>query len=318
MLIVTGGAGFIGSNLIHALNRAGHDEIAVVDEFRDADAFRNLNRCRFRELRRPGEFLAGFEAGEWPAVEAVLHQGACSSTTEKDGRYLLETNIDFTRRLLAACQRRRVRLLYASSASVYGDGADGFVDDRPECEYPLNGYAFSKWVVDREVRALLAAGTPAAQVVGLRYFNVYGPQEWHKGGMCSPVLHFHRQIGEHGALRLFAGSEGFRRDFIHVDDVCAVNLHFLRRPQVSGIFNCGTGEAHSFAEVADAMLPHYPGARREEIPFPPHLKGKYQAYTCADLRRLREAGFTRGFLPLALGVRQYVELLRSRHGGYLP
>lgn len=314
MIIVTGGAGFIGSNLVRALNRAGHDDIVVVDNLQNADKCRNLNRCRFIDLIDKRALMARLTGLR--QVRAVMHQGACSSTTEKDGRYLLENNIDFSKTLLAWCQEQGAQFIYASSASVYGDGVDGFRDDEPAAEYPLNGYAFSKWVFDAHVRRLAPA--LRHQVVGLRWFNVYGPQEHHKGGQCSPVLHFHRQLSDSGRLQLFAGSDGFRRDFVHVEDCCAVALHFLARPATSGIFNVGTGEARSFGDVARLMLPHYPGGTIAEVPFPDHLRGRYQAYTCADLTRLRAAGFTAAMRPIEAGVPDYVGLLRSRHAGYLP
>jgi ADP-L-glycero-D-manno-heptose 6-epimerase len=314
MIIVTGGAGFIGSNLVRALNRAGHEDIVVVDNLTNADKCRNLNRCRFIDLIDKRDFLSRLPT--FRGVRAVMHQGACSSTTEKDGRYLLENNIDYSKRLLAWTQEINAAFIYASSASVYGNGDDGFLDDRPACEYPLNGYAFSKWVFDAHVRRL-ASGF-RAQVVGLRWFNVYGPHEHHKGGQCSPMLHFHRQLTSDGKLKLFAGSDGFHRDFVHVEDCCAVAMHFLVNPHVSGIYNCGTGTARSFAEVAQLMVARYPGASIDEVPFPEQFKGKYQAYTCAELTRLRAAGYSKPFLPLEQGLASYVDLLRSPNAGYLP
>jgi ADP-L-glycero-D-manno-heptose 6-epimerase len=313
MLIVTGGAGFIGSNLVHALNRAGRSDIIVVDDCKDADAFRNLNRCEFLDLVASDDFISRLD--DFADCEGVFHQGAISATTEKDGRALLRNNIDTSKRLLAWTQAKAIPFLFASSASVYGNGDDGFHDDTPGCEYPLNGYAFSKWLFDRHVRRL--AGTFRSQVVGLRYFNVYGRQEWHKGGMCSPVLHFHRQIAAEGRLKLFAGSDGFRRDFVTVEDCCAVNLWFWTHPQISGIFNCGTGQVASFAEVAHLVAAEHPTARIEEVPFPDHLKGKYQAYTCADLTRLRAAGYDAPFTPVSVGVPAYARSLKGPAGGYL-
>jgi ADP-L-glycero-D-manno-heptose 6-epimerase len=211
-----------------------------------------------------------------------------------------------------------VRLIYASSASVYGNGERGFSDDEADAEHPLNGYAFSKWVFDCHVRRLAAAGVLRQQVVGLRYFNVYGPQEWHKGDMCSPILHFHRQIQAEGKLKLFAGSDDFQRDFVTVEDCCALNAFFLDHPALSGVFNCGTGSARSFADVARLMVARYPGAAVLEVPFPNHLKEKYQSYTCADLRKLRAIGYDRSFTELDDGVAAYVDLLRSPARGYLP
>ncbi|MEK7415973.1 MAG: ADP-glyceromanno-heptose 6-epimerase [Planctomycetota bacterium] len=311
MIVVTGGAGFIGSNIVRALNRAGEARIVVVDNLENVDKHRNLNRCKFIDLIDKRDFL--HRLPNLTEVTAVLHQGACSATTERNGRYLLENNIDWSKHLLAWAMARNVPFIYASSASVYGDGSDGFREDEG-CEYPLNGYAFSKWVFDEHVRRI--APHARSQIVGLRYFNVYGPQENHKGSMASVLYHFYHQLAEHGEIRLFAGSDGFRRDFIHVDDCVAMNLHFLARPQVSGIYNCGTGVARSFAELAAAFCVERPGTRVATIPFPHALKGKYQAYTCADLSRLRASGYTAPFIQLEEGVRRYLAQLDTTGGWY--
>jgi ADP-L-glycero-D-manno-heptose 6-epimerase len=195
---------------------------------------------------------------------------------------------------------------------VYGNGEDGFSEER-RCEYPLNGYAYSKFIFDQYVRRLLPTFT--APVIGLRYFNVYGPQETHKGRMATVVYQFHKTLSSDGKLELFEGSDGFKRDFIHVDDVVAVNLHFLQKPK-SGIFNVGTGVAESFLRIADIMVPLYAGGKVTTKPFPESLKGKYQAYTCADLTALRASGFTQSFIPLERGVASYVALLKSNQGHY--
>jgi len=301
MLVITGGAGFIGSNLVHALNAAGRDDLVIVDDFTDGDKCRNLARARFLDLWDRDDLP--WRLDDLDDVDAVLHQGACSSTTETDGAFLLRNNIDYSKHLIRWCLEHEVPCLHASSASVYGDGERGFRED-PDCEEPLNPYAFSKWVIDQWIRRLPAS---ASQLVSLRYFNVYGPNEAHKNGQFSPMMHFHRQIAEHGEIRLFAGSEDFRRDFIAVDDVCAVVLWCLEHPEVSGIANCGTGEAR-------IMQGHYAGAAITEVPFPPHLEGKYQAFTRADISVLRSWGYTRPFTTLEAGIGDYVAILQ-RDGG---
>lgn len=313
-IIVTGAAGFIGSNLIKALNDAGYDNIVAVDSFLDADQFRNLTCCRFTDLLTADAFLRARDKFTDSAI--VFHQGAISSTTERDGLKLLQSNFEYSVSLLAWCQENGIRLIYASSAAVYGDGDRGFSADDAKCERPLNGYASSKWMIDQRVRSLLAT-KPRTQVVGLRYFNVYGRQELHKGGMCSPILHFHRQLTANTTLRLFHGSESYYRDFVSVEDCCRVNLFFLAHGGASGIFNCGTGDAHSFRDVADAMLPLYPNGSVEYVPFPEHLKGKYQRFTKADLGSLRRVGYAAPFTPMRQGVIDYVRCLLSQSGGYI-
>jgi ADP-L-glycero-D-manno-heptose 6-epimerase len=301
--IVTGGAGFIGSNLVKGLNARGISDILVVDDLTQGDKHRNLDGLSFSDLVDYRDFRARMPA--FGGVDAILHQGACSDTMQSDGRFMLDVNYEYSKELLAYALAKRVPFLYASSASVYGDGSAGFREE-PACERPLNVYAFSKLLFDRWVRR--HAARPESPVVGLRYFNVYGEREWHKGRMASVVYHFHNQITATGSLKLFAGSEGFRRDFICVQDVVDVNLHFLDRT-VSGIFNCGTGDARSFQELADIVARERRGARIESVPFPAALQGKYQAFTQADLARLREAGCTKAFTTLDAGVGAYLRSL---------
>src|SRR5262249_39320080 len=310
MIVVTGGAGFIGSNLVRGLNRRGVDDILVVDDLEAGDKHRNLNALRFRDFVDYRDFEARLDAFRSAKVEALFHQGACSDTTEKNGRLMLRVNYEYSKALLAFALGR-CPFLYASSAAVYGDGSRGF-EEREECEEPLNVYAFSKFLFDRHVRAL--APPARTQVAGVRYFNVYGPQENHKGKMASVVFHFHQEITAGKPLALFEGSENFRRDFVYVEDAVALNLWLWERPAVSGIFNCGTGKAESFLALAQATARHYPGARIERIPFPAELRGKYQAFTQADLSALRRAGCEHEFAPLAEGVRAYVEVLKASGG----
>ncbi|MBM3975408.1 MAG: ADP-glyceromanno-heptose 6-epimerase [Planctomycetes bacterium] len=312
MIVVTGGAGFIGSNLVRGLNARGLRDILVVDDFEDGSKHLNLNGCQFADLIDYRDFRKGVWELDSSQIELVFHQGACSDTTERNGRFMLEVNYEYSKELYSYCVENDVRLVYASSAATYGDGKRGFREE-PACEWPLNVYGFSKMAFDRWVRAQGATG---AQVAGLRYFNVYGPQENHKGRMASVVFHFHKQIQAQNELRIFEGSEGFVRDFVHVDDVVALNLWLLDHPKVSGVFNCGTGKPESFLKLAEETARHYAGARIATIPFPADLVGKYQAYTCADLARLRAAGYSGSFRGLAEGVASYVRVLKES-GGYL-
>jgi len=324
--VVTGAAGFIGSRLVAALNRKGISEILAVDNLENVDKVPNLVGCEIEDYLDKREFIARLEAGQFDgAVEAVLHQGACSDTMAADGRYVMENNYRYSRALLDWCQEEEVPLVYASSASVYGAGAAGFREERA-CEAPLNVYGYSKFLFDQHVRRTLPAR--AAQIVGLRYFNVYGPNEAHKGRMASVAYHAWHQLAAEGRVKLFVGSGGFgdgeqRRDFIHVDDVVQVNLHFLEQRERSGIFNCGTGRAQTFNELAAAVINAARGTRAlapelaaqkliEYVPFPPRLAARYQSFTEADLTQLRAAGYDGEFMDVAQGVAAYVkERLRA-------
>jgi ADP-L-glycero-D-manno-heptose 6-epimerase len=310
MIIVTGGAGFIGSNLVRGLNARGIDDVLVVDDLEDGEKHLSLNSLEFVDFVDYRDFEEHLEEFVELDVEAVFHQGACSDTMETDGRYMLETNYEYSKRLLAACLGR-CPFLYASSASVYGDGEAGF-REVPDCEYPLNVYAFSKFLFDRWVRRVLPEAS--TQVVGLRYFNVYGPQENHKGRMASVVFKFHRQLQAGSKLQVFEGSEDFRRDFVWVGDAVDLNLWFYDHPEKSGVFNCGTGRAESFLALAEAVAALYPGAEIDTVPFPPELAGKYQGYTQADLTELRAAGYMREFADVRAGVERYVAVLKGSDG----
>ncbi len=321
--IVTGAAGFIGSKLVEGLNRRGITEVIAVDNLAQADKFRNLAGCEIADYIDQAELPARLELLEG-SVEAVLHQGACSDTMETDGRYMMENNYAYSRRLLEWCQDEEVPFLYASSAAVYGRGPD-YREERA-CERPLNIYGYSKVLFDQLVRARLPEAT--AQIVGLRYFNVYGPNESHKGRMASVALHAYQQLHAEGKVKLFVGSDGYRdgeqrRDFIYVDDCVAVNLWFLERRGVSGVFNCGTGRAQTFNRVAVAVINAVHGTQAtlqdlvgkgliEYIPFPQALVGKYQSFTEADLTRLRAAGYPGEFATVEQGVSAYVKQLQGQ------
>jgi ADP-L-glycero-D-manno-heptose 6-epimerase len=321
--IVTGAAGFIGSKLVAGLNRRGITDVIAVDNLAHADKFRNLAGAEIADYLDQAEFIANLERLEG-SVAAVFHQGACSDTMETDGRYMLDNNYAYSRRLLEWCQEEEVPLIYASSASVYGAGPD-FREER-RCEKPLNVYGYSKFLFDQYVRRIL--GTRNAQIAGLRYFNVYGPNEQHKGRMASVAYHAYQQLRGAGKVKLFVGSGGYangeqRRDFVYVEDVVDVNLWLLERRDVCGVFNCGTGRSQTFNELAAAVINAVQGTRLpvkemvqknliEYIPFPAGLADKYQSYTQADVTRLRAAGYTREFRPVEEGVAAYVAELQSK------
>lgn len=322
--IVTGAAGFIGSNLVKALNARGENNIIAVDNFKNADKFKNLVDCEIADYLGKEEFLAKLKEGYFDGlVRAVLHQGACSDTMESDGRYMMENNYQYTLELLNYCQNEEIPLLYASSASVYGGGSV-FKESR-EFESPLNVYAYSKFLFDQIVRRRWHKRS--AQIVGLRYFNVYGAREQHKGRMASVAFHFFNQFRAEGKVKLFAGCDGYAdggqlRDFVSIEDVVKVNMYFLDNPQKSGIFNLGTGQAQSFNDVAAATINTLRSKDGKSalslaelgeqglisyIPFPDALKGKYQSYTQADISALRGAGYSEAFLTVEQGTARYVE-----------
>jgi len=315
MIIVTGGAGFIGSNLVRGLNLRGERDIFVVDNLQNGRKFRNLSDCEIADYADKEEFFLDLERGHKPrrTPRAVFHQGACSNTMEWDGRYMMRNNYYYSKLLLHYCLAERIPFYYASSASVYGSGPR-FVEER-SAERPLNLYGYSKFLFDEYVRLHLPeAHSP---VVGLRYFNVYGPREHHKQKMASVAFHLDGQVRETGEARLFEGSGGYgdgeqRRDFIYVDDVVAVNLWLLDHPKVSGIFNLGTGRSQSFNEVAQSVIAWHGRGKVRYIPFPPELAGSYQSHTQADMSRLRAAGYEAPFATVQEGVRAYLdELARS-------
>ena len=324
--VVTGAAGFIGSKLVEALNRQGVSEILAVDNLENAAKVPNLASLEIEDYLDKRDFLERLAAGQFDgAVDAVLHQGACSDTMQSDGRYMMENNYRYSMRLLEWCQDDEVPLLYASSAAVYGSGR-AFAEAHGN-EKPLNVYGYSKFLFDQQVRRRLEGAS--AQLVGLRYFNVYGPNEAHKGRMASVALHAFNQFMAEGRVKLFVGSGGYgdgeqRRDFIHVDDAVSVNLHFLANPHLSGLYNCGTGRAQSFNEVATAVINAVRESRGEQrlpagelaaqrlieyIPFPAPLAGKYQSYTQAGTAMLRAAGYAAPFMTVEQGVEAYARAL---------
>jgi len=311
MIVVTGGAGFIGSNLVKGFNDSGVNDILVVDDLEDGTKFRNLADCEIADYRDKDRWIEEVRtSGLTNGVRAVIHLGACSTTTEWNGRYMMENNYEYSRTLLHATMDAGVPYIYASSASVYGMGP--VFREAPENERPLNVYAYSKFQFDNYVRRHLAVARN--QIVGLRYFNVYGPREQHKAGMASVAFHLNNQLKEGDSVRLFEGSDGFadgeqRRDFVYVGDTVDVKLWLLDHPGVSGIFNLGTGRAQPFNDVANAVIDWHGRGEVRYIPFPDHLKGRYQSFTEADMNALREVGYMSEFLSVEQGVARYMEWL---------
>jgi ADP-L-glycero-D-manno-heptose 6-epimerase len=324
-IVVTGAAGFIGSNLVRALNARGERQIIAVDNLARADKIRNLADCDIADYLDKDEFVSRLVDGDFAYdISAILHQGACSDTMETDGRYVMRNNYRYSVSIVDHCQEQEIPFLYASSASVYGAG--GVFREERGCEAPLNVYGYSKFLFDQYVRNLERDRT--AQIAGFRYFNVYGEREQHKGRGSSVAFHFFNQFKSDGKVRLFEGSGGYpngeqRRDFVHVDDIVRANLFFFDHPERSGIFNLGTGRAQSFNDVATAVLnattegPPRTAAqwvdagRIEYIAFPPALAGKYQSFTQADLTRLRAAGYDAAFAPVEEGVTRYIKALAT-------
>jgi len=328
-IIVTGAAGFIGSNIVKALNLRGERDIIAVDNLSRADKFHNLVDCEIADYLDKADFLARLVRGDFGKVRAILHEGACSDTMESDGRYMMENNFRYSTAILDYCLEQQIAFLYASSAAVYG-GSDVFVESR-EYERPLNVYGYSKFLFDQIVRQRLAARSTKAhsQIAGFRYFNVYGQREAHKGRMASVAFHNFNEFRANGSVKLFGEYNGYpagqqTRDFVSVEDVAAVNLHFLDHPDQSGIFNLGTGRAQPFNDIAKTVvntlrtqqgLPvlsldqMVADGLLEYIPFPDALRGKYQCFTQANIDALRKAGYEAPFLTVEEGVSRYITWL---------
>lgn len=313
MIIVTGGAGMIGSNIIKSLNDNGFNDILVVDNLKDGKKFKNLVDLDITDYMDKEDFITQIMAGDdFGTIDAIFHEGACSATTEWDGKYMMMNNYEYSKEVLHFCIEREIPFLYASSAATYGD-TDTFIEER-EYEGALNVYGYSKQQFDNYVRRLWADaeahGETVSQITGFRYFNVYGPREQHKGSMASVAFHLNNQMNAGEAPKLFEGSDQFKRDFVYVGDVAAVNLWFLENG-VSGIFNCGTGRAEPFRAVADAVIKHHGKGEVQSIPFPEHLKGAYQEFTQADLTKLRAAGCDVEFKSVADGVAEYMAIVNK-------
>lgn len=310
MIVVTGGAGFIGSNIITALNQIGYNDIFVVDNLKNGTKYVNLVDLNINDYMDKEDFIAHIVAGDdLGNIDAIFHEGACSSTTEWDGKYIMHNNYQYSKELLHYCIKRTIPFLYASSAAIYGDRTKNFIEDR-QYEKPLNIYGYSKFFFDQYVRTLLPK--IQSQICGLRYFNVYGPHEGHKNSMASIICHLNNQINNGEIPKLFAGTKGFKRDFIYVSDVAAVNIWFWQN-NVSGIFNCGTGLAESFQFVANVVLDYHKKNQLEYIPFPKKFKGRYQVYTQANLMRLRSAGYQQPFKTVSEGIKEYLSWLNYKY-----
>jgi ADP-L-glycero-D-manno-heptose 6-epimerase len=335
-IVVTGAAGFIGSNIIAGLNARGMTDIIAVDDLKQGDKFRNLVDLKIADYVDMDTFYDEFAGGHYGQVEAVFHEGACSDTMEQDGKYMMANNYTLSWHLFQACQKRGARLLYASSAATYG-GSDTFREE-PAFEGPLNVYGYSKLLFDQRMRRECGVNferTKAGrthQVVGFRYFNVYGPREQHKGRMASVAFHQFNQFNAEGKVKLFGEYGGYpqggqMRDFVFIDDVVAVNLWFFDNPAQSGIFNLGSGRAQPFNDVASSVVNAMRRLRGESalalddiaqqglveyVPFPDALRGKYQCYTQADLTALRATGCDHQFADVQTGVSRYVDWLASR------
>jgi ADP-L-glycero-D-manno-heptose 6-epimerase len=324
--VVTGAAGFIGSNIVQGLNARGITDIIAVDDLTEGDKFRNLADLHIADYVDADDFYDRFSNGAYGKVEAVFHEGACSDTMESDGAYMMRNNFGLSCQLFEACQAQGTRLLYASSAAVYG-GSDTF-KELPQYEKPLNVYGYSKLLFDQWVRRQTVMFTAQkAQVTGFRYFNVYGPREQHKGRMASVAFHQFNQFKADGVVKLFGGYDGYaageqKRDFVFVNDVVAVNLWFLDHPDASGVFNLGTGCAQPFNDVALAVVQSMTEQQASlaqiveneaihYIDFPDALKGKYQSYTQADLGALRGIGCDHAFADVAKGVTSYLKHLST-------
>ena len=324
-LIVTGAAGFIGSNIIHALNQRGLTNIIAVDNLTNGDKALNLTDLAICDYVDKDVFYTALAAGHYGPIDTIFHEGACSSTTERNGRYVMANNYEPSKSLLAYCQSTGTRLLYASSAATYG--ASTTFTEAPANEKPLNVYGYSKLLFDQIVRRALPGLT--TQVAGFRYFNVYGPREQHKGGMASVAFHNFNQFMAQGRVQLFGAYDQYQpgeqmRDFIAVRDLVAAKLWFFDHPQHSGVFNLGTGRAQPFNDVATTVvntvracqnLPPLDMAAMvdtgmlEYIPFPDTLRGRYQCFTQADMHALRATGCDVAFSDVAHGVADYVRHL---------
>jgi ADP-L-glycero-D-manno-heptose 6-epimerase len=317
MYVVTGGAGFIGSNVLRHMEAAGLGPLVCCDRLHHGGKWRNVAKRELFDMIAPDDLFPYLESHA-TVIEGVIHMGAVSSTTETDGDLIAATNIRLPVRLWEWCTRTHTRFIYASSAATYGDGAQGF-DDDGSVEglaklLPMNAYGWSKHVFDRRVARLVAEGHPTPpQWAGLKFFNVYGPNEYHKGAQQSVVAHLVPQIQRNGRVELFKShradvDDGQQlRDFVHVDDCAQMVLWLLQSPDVSGLFNCGTGTARSFADLAHATFDALgTEAAIDFIPIPEAIRDKYQYFTEATMDRARAAGFTHPFRSIEDGVRSYV------------
>lgn len=320
MIIVTGGAGFIGSNIVKGLNERGREDVLIVDNLTNMVKFKNIQGLKALDYMDKNDFIAAIKNGKFDneKIDVIFHEGACSDTMEYNGKYMMENNFEYTKTLMHFALKKKIQLIYASSASTYGSGKHGF-SEKPACEEALNVYAFSKLFFDNYVRRYFDKAE--SQIVGLRYFNVYGPQENHKGKMASMIFQMFNQWKAEGKVKLFEGIDGYGngeqvRDFIYVKDVVKVNFFFWDHPELKGIYNCGTGHAHTFNTLAKGVLKYFGSGELEYVPFPEVLKGKYQSFTEADSSKLLAAGYDGGFTDIEEAIAEYCALL-DKNDGYL-
>ncbi|MCL2767342.1 MAG: ADP-glyceromanno-heptose 6-epimerase [Synergistaceae bacterium] len=311
MYILTGGAGFIGSNILKALNERGVSDVIVVDNLTRNEKFKNIVGLHFNDYIDKTDFINYINEGKIKKITAIIHHGACSDTTESNGKYMMDNNYSYSRNIAEYSIAHDIPFIYASSASVYGIGESGFTESF-QCEAPINIYAYSKYLFDQWVRKHLHE--VSSTFVGLRYFNVYGPNEYHKGKMSSMVFQAYEQIKTAKKIKLFKGYGNIKdgeqsRDFIFIDDVVSIVMFFIDSPFRKGIFNIGTGKSRSFNELARILIDCYGAGEIEYIPFPDELKGKYQNYTQAELGALMSAGYDNKFTSLEYGIKKYVEIL---------
>jgi ADP-L-glycero-D-manno-heptose 6-epimerase len=314
MYIITGGAGFIGSNILKALNKRGITDIIVVDDLSQNEKFKNIVGLHFNDYIDKTDFINYITECKIKKITALIHHGACSDTTESDGKYMMDNNYLYSRILAEYSIAHEIPFIYASSASVYGIGENGFAESF-ECEAPINIYAYSKYLFDQWVRKHF--NEISSTFVGLRYFNVYGHGENHKGKMSSIVLQAYEQIKTAGKIKLFMGYGNIKdgeqsRDFIYIDDVISIVMFFIDNPLKKGIFNVGTGKSRSFNQLAGILIDCCGAGEVEYIPFPEKLKGKYQNYTQAELGALRSVGYDNEFISLENGIKKYAEILNDK------
>lgn len=319
MIIVTGGAGFIGSCIVRTLNDAGEEDIIIVDDIASTDKWLNLRNKKYRSYVHKSRLLD--ELSTYKEVRAIIHMGACSSTTENDFDYLWYNNFEYTKTLWNYCAEKQISFIYASSAATYGDGENGF-DDNVDIDtlLPLNQYGYSKHLFDLWVKHQAVSFPP--QYVGLKFFNVYGPNEYYKGSMASMVFHGFNQIKKDGEIRLFKSSNTLYRDgeqlrdFVYVKDICSVIMWFLEHNRYSGIFNVGTGYPQSFRELAEATFKALNLCTNiRYIDMPSGLKEKYQYFTRAEMTKLRDIGYNKVFMDINSGIQDYV--LNHLNVGYV-
>ncbi|UDG79603.1 ADP-glyceromanno-heptose 6-epimerase [Candidatus Steffania adelgidicola] len=306
MIVVTGGAGFIGSNIVKGLNKIGYKDIIVVDHLKNGRKYTNLVNLNIIDYMDKRDFIESMITNKHRSnIDVIFHEGACSSPAEWDGKYMMDNNYQYSKYLLHSCIEHSIPFLYASSAATYGACSENFSEDQ-QYQKPLNVYAYSKFLFNQYVRTFLPLNQ--SQICGFHYFNVYGPHEGHKGEMASIVCQINDQINAGKTPQLFLGSEKFKRDFIYVSDIVAVNLWFWQN-NISGIFNCGTGQAESFQDIAYLVLDYHKKNQLEYIPFPKELRERYQTHTQADLTQLRAAGYHQQFKSVTEGVPEYLRWL---------